>query len=187
MSRRLPKEIKCPKCGTSVNTMLWGSLNVTIDPDVKEYLLEGKVNLFQCTNCNFKAPLSIPFLYHDMENKFCVQYYPFESLEDKNFFDNFLPNGKIYIPNLPEERFAHLNMKYMEDTHIVFSMEELIHYVIFRDKLIEAKKNSKWNMPFVEERKHLMVIDVGHLMIIKRLQNLHKQRKKNNSLLCLLL
>ncbi len=44
--------------------------------------------------------------------------------------------------------------RYIEDTHIVFSMEELIRYVIFRDKLIEAKRNAKWNMPFqVEEKK----------------------------------
>jgi len=36
-------------------------------------------------------------------------------------------------------------MQYMEDTHVVFSMHELVQYVIFRDKLREAKKGSIGN------------------------------------------
>jgi hypothetical protein len=146
MSRQHPTEVECPECKAKVNTIIWSSLNVQINPEAKKDLLEGKINLFQCTNCDLKTPVAIPFLYHDVENRFCVHYYPFQSLEDENFFNNFLLNGKMYIANVPEEILA--DMKYMEDTHIVFSMEELIRYVKFRDKLIEAKKKSKWNMPY---------------------------------------
>jgi hypothetical protein len=138
MSKKRLIEIECPKCKINVNITLWSSLNAQVDPEAKRDLLQGKINIFQCPDCNFETPVVTPFLYHDIESKFYVQYYPFKNLEDENFFDYFLLNGKLYIPyTLPEE------VRYIEDTHIVFSMEELIRYVIFRDKLTEAKKNSK--------------------------------------------
>jgi hypothetical protein len=138
MSRQYSTEIECPKCKTTVKITIWNSLNVSLEPDAKNALLKGNINLFQCSNCNYNAYIAVPLLYHDMDNEFCVQYYPFECFDDDGFFDNFLPDGRINI-DIPEERLDH--MKYMNDIHIVFNMHELVQYVIFRDKLREAKKS----------------------------------------------
>ena len=142
MSRHHPTEIECPKCNTNVNITLFSSLNVSSSPESKEDLLKGKINLFQCSNCDHKAYVAIPFIYHDVESHFCVQYFPFESINEENFFDNFMPDGKLFI-NLSGQNIE--CMQYMEDTHVVFSMHELVQYVIFRDKLREAKKGSIGN------------------------------------------
>jgi hypothetical protein len=42
--------------------------------------------------------------------------------------------------NLSGQRIE--SISYLEDTHIVFSMHELVQYIIFRDRLREAKKQS---------------------------------------------
>jgi DNA-directed RNA polymerase subunit RPC12/RpoP len=142
MSRQHPTEIECPKCNTKVNITLLSSLNILIDPESKEALLKGEINLFQCPACDHKAYVAIPFIYHDVESQFCVQYFPFESINEESFFDNFMPDGKLFI-NLSGQNIE--CMQYKEDTHVVFSMHELVQYVIFRDKLREAKKGSIGN------------------------------------------
>jgi Zn ribbon nucleic-acid-binding protein len=139
MSRQHQTDLECPKCNSQVTITLWSSLNVTDDPELKDALLNGEINLFQCIQCSHEAYVAIPFLYHDMRNQFCVQYFPFESMNDKNFFDNFMPDGKLFM-NLSGQKIE--SMSYLEDTHIVFSMHELVQYVIFRDRLREAKKQS---------------------------------------------
>lgn len=135
-------EIECPKCNSKVNITLFSSLNVSIDTESKEDLLRGDINLFKCTGCDHKAYVSIPFIYHDMASQFCVQYFPFEYTNEENFFNNFMPDGKLFI-NLSGQNIE--CMQYMEDTHVVFSMHELVQYVIFRDKLREARKGSIGN------------------------------------------
>lgn len=142
MSRQHQTDLECPKCNTIVTTTLWSSLNVSDDPELKDNLLNGEINLFQCTQCNREAYVAIPFLYHDMKSQFCVQYYPFESINEEDFFDNFMPDGKLFM-NLSGQSIE--SMTYMEDIHIVFSMHELVQYVIFRDRLREAKKHSMGN------------------------------------------
>ena len=139
MSIKEPRIIGCPNCGTELKTIIWSSLNVLLDREAKNDLLAGRINCIQCTNCDFEAFIPVPFLYHDQENKFCVQYFPFEDIDEKDFFDNFLSNGKlnIYSKNI---LLKHLTPDYMKDAHIVFSMEELIRYVIFKDKLKDFKK-----------------------------------------------
>jgi hypothetical protein len=139
MSQKHSIEVECPGCKATVNVTVWSSLNATLEPEAKSDLFQGKINHFQCPHCNHTAFLQASFLYHDMEHKFCVHYFPFESLEEEGFFENFLPNGKLNF-SLPDDKLPRTG--YMKDTHIVFSMIELIQYVIFRDKLREAKRSS---------------------------------------------
>ena len=131
-------EIKCPKCQTKVETMIWDSLNVAVDPKAKKDLLEGKINLFECSKCDYKELLPVSFLYHDMENDFCVQYYPFERIGDRDFFDEFTKDARLKIDFPVPEHLKHA--AYLKAPHIVFSLEELVRYVIFRDRLRIAKQ-----------------------------------------------
>ena len=144
MSKHQILEIPCPECRTKVETTVWSSLNVQLDPDAKEDLLNGKLNFFQCTRCDFKAPVVANFMYHDMDGGYSVQFYPFEALEDDTFFDLFTPDGLVDIQQagLPADSpISELARSFMENCHIVFSMDELVRYVIFRDRLTEAKGN----------------------------------------------
>ncbi|MGB9592277.1 MAG: CpXC domain-containing protein, partial [Candidatus Kryptoniota bacterium] len=65
--------------------MVWESLNVTVDSDLKKKLFAGEINKFECEKCGNKAFVNAPILYHDMEQQFCVQYYPSEMLDDSDF------------------------------------------------------------------------------------------------------
>jgi len=112
-------------------------MNVSEDPDAKELLLSGTVNVFQCPKCRYESMLDIDFLYHDMERKFCVQYYPYERLSDDGFLANFTTGAEPAIA-VPEGMQVKPGMEYLTHPHIVFEMGELVRYVAFRDRLFET-------------------------------------------------
>ena len=111
-------------------------MNVTQDPDAKELLLAGTVNVFQCPKCRYESLLDVDFLYHDMERKFSVQYYPYERLSDDNFLASFTLEGKPSL-ELADRVPVPDRMEYLLRPHIVFEMGELVRYVAFRDRLYE--------------------------------------------------
>jgi hypothetical protein len=78
MSKKEQTAVKCHKCGTEGSIELWTSLNTSSNPEAKKDLLEGRINLFQCLDCNSEATVPVSFLYHDMENDYCIWHFPFE-------------------------------------------------------------------------------------------------------------
>ncbi len=125
--------IKCPECGNSQDVVLCDSLNVDLNPDIREKLFSGEINVFKCNSCEFEAFINKPLLYHDMTRQYCVQYFPPELTEDDKFYANFNSAGKFDIPGIPDGN-------YLKEPHIVFNINEMIIYITFRDKLFEIKK-----------------------------------------------
>ena len=126
MSSMSPQVLKCPKCGKKQETILWDSINVTLDPDLKKKLYAGEINMFECKKCGEKAFVNSPLLYHDMTLKFCVQYYPPQSLGEADFFKQFNADGSLV--GMPLGLGA-----YIAKPQIVFDMGEMIRHVAFRD------------------------------------------------------
>ncbi len=120
----------CPKCGHPQPFTLWKSLNVTLNPELREKLFRGEINVFHCDSCEFTSLIDYPLLYHDMERAFCVQYYPVAALEDEDFYKIYKKDGKVDL-NLPPGH-------YMAEPHLVFDLHEMLRYIIFREKIFEV-------------------------------------------------
>jgi RNA polymerase subunit RPABC4/transcription elongation factor Spt4 len=134
MTLEEPKSIECPECEKKQLTTIWRSINVTLDPDARASLFEGKINVFECDSCGYSGFIPVPLMYHDMDRKFCVQYYPFELLDKEDFFIQFDAEGC-----LSTKAFADINLpEYMRRQHIVFVMDEMIRYIDFRERLSKA-------------------------------------------------
>jgi predicted RNA-binding Zn-ribbon protein involved in translation (DUF1610 family) len=136
MSVRETVEVTCPACGAEAQATVWRSMNTTLDPDAKALLLAGSVNVFTCPKCRYESLVDTDFLYHDMEHRFCVQYYPFERLSDDGFLGHFTVTGEP-DPDSPAAARLPEPAGYLLRPHIVFEMGELVRYVAFRDRLIE--------------------------------------------------
>jgi hypothetical protein len=74
-------DIKCPKCGTVFNAPYYQSVNVTLDPELKNKVLENSINIFECPNCKL-SPIILPepFAYHDMQRRLYLTLYPESSI-----------------------------------------------------------------------------------------------------------
>lgn len=76
MSKQNARTLNCPKCGAENQVILWDSVNVTLDPEMKARILEGDFFRHECQSCNCLAGLVYPFLYHDMDRKLMVYLIP---------------------------------------------------------------------------------------------------------------
>jgi hypothetical protein len=129
-------EVSCPSCGEKGEATVCNSINAQLNPELKKQLLEGKVNLFCCGKCGGEYPLAVDLLYHDMENGYCVQHFHPNNLDQERFYRLFSETGRLTL--FPKSKEGSLP-EYFQNVHFVFSMDELIRYIIFRDRLAQYK------------------------------------------------
>ena len=66
--------IECPKCKKETETRLWNIINSTLNPEMKQKILDGTAFRFICPECGYDTVLDYGFLYHDMKRKLMVYY-----------------------------------------------------------------------------------------------------------------
>ena len=135
----------CPACGHKQIAEFYQAINVKLNPELKERLFKGELNMFVCEECGKKAVVDLVFLYHDMDKRFCVQYCPVELVvqQSDKLSEMYTVDGRLSVPaniQLPE------TAQYMYEPHIVLSLDEMIRYIQFRDALFEKyNDNKKWH------------------------------------------
>ena len=71
--------VNCPECDYQNNVDVYESVKVTIDPDLKEKILDDSFRKFVCENCKFESILEYGFMYHDMDKKILIVYNPYKN------------------------------------------------------------------------------------------------------------
>jgi transcription elongation factor Elf1 len=130
-------ETSCPRCEKKLKVVIWDSINAQINPEAKQALLNGEINVAHCSLCGSEYLMKVDLLYHDMDKGFCVQYFNLENIDKDRFFNLFSPTGQLKLFNTNLESLP----EYFQNAHFVFSMEELAQYIVFRDRLAECKNN----------------------------------------------
>ncbi|MBA5794044.1 CpXC domain-containing protein [Flavobacterium sp. xlx-214] len=89
----------CPNCGSEQKVRYYQSVNITLQPELKNKVLSGKLNTNTCSNCDKEIDLISGFLYHDMQNRIMLEL-AFEDGNDdsgKNeIINNLIQQGYIY-------------------------------------------------------------------------------------------
>lgn len=73
MSKERKVTIKCRKCGKEFDAVIYDSVNVDINPELREPFIFDQLYIFECPHCKEKIFQAYPILYHDMKHKFMVQ------------------------------------------------------------------------------------------------------------------
>ncbi len=136
MSRMRKEEVTCPECGNTQKAEIWGSINVDADPDLRERLFEGKINMLTCESCGFEAFFNAPLLYHDMSRRYCIYYFPAQTLDGPNSLEEFAADGTI------KSDFDQYGAGYLAAPHVVFDMGEMLRYILFREFLHDRDVSS---------------------------------------------
>lgn len=69
MSHFQERVLECPVCRAKFPARIWSSVNVSLDPHLKEEVMEGRLNQLKCSDCGYSGRSRDPFLYHDMDKK----------------------------------------------------------------------------------------------------------------------
>lgn len=74
MSQFHKEIIICPSCNTKGDFICWKSINVDLNPETRKQVKNGDLFKYTCLNCGKSYNIEHETLYHDMKNKFMVQY-----------------------------------------------------------------------------------------------------------------
>lgn len=73
-----PVQITCPNCRTVFQTPVFQLIDVDQQPELKQALLSGQVNVAVCPNCHTSGLLATPLLYHDSSKQLFWALFPQE-------------------------------------------------------------------------------------------------------------
>lgn len=74
MSMEEQRIIKCPYCKKEGTFTIWHSLNIQINPEMKDNVVKGTIFKYHCPFCEESFFISYDFLYHDMEKNLMIFY-----------------------------------------------------------------------------------------------------------------
>ncbi|MBN1622564.1 MAG: hypothetical protein JW871_08235 [Endomicrobiales bacterium] len=122
------EEVKCP-CSNVFEARLWTSIDVRKDPELKEALVAGEINVVSCPVCHqiFYAERFI--LYHDPDNEILAFVYPKSYSSETDYWNNKMHDDfKLAMENIPEkERLEYEPM-------LLFSLDSLVDIVQKNDE-----------------------------------------------------
>lgn len=95
MSKQIVIDLHCPHCKEHGKAEVWDSVNVDVNPELRDKVFSGELFLWECPHCGYKMLLPFDTLYHDMKHKFML----FFSFDDKDVEDKYAP---VKMPNAPE-------------------------------------------------------------------------------------
>ena len=125
------REVACGTCHVTVSVFAWHVLDVTQYPDLKRQVLADTTNTVPCPTCGRACRCEIPVLYADRTLGFSVQYIPAAHRRDPHFLHMCDAAGVIRTALPP----SHDTNAIRPTPHVVFAMDELIRYVVFRDRI----------------------------------------------------
>jgi predicted RNA-binding Zn-ribbon protein involved in translation (DUF1610 family) len=128
MPRRI--DVPCPKCGHVENVITYLTINTAANPGLRQGLFNDEVNLFRCSKCGLEEIVLARLLYHDPTLRFCVQFYPWGSVDEDlvNSFERQWPP----TPRLPSMAPA----EYLAQPHVVFDWEEMLRSIVFFEAVL---------------------------------------------------
>lgn len=92
MSQLRKENITCPHCHEEGEYSYWSSVNVDLNPELREKIFSEELFMYHCPHCGEATGIPAGFLYHDMKHQFML------------FFDFFKPDDYDYEPiELPED------------------------------------------------------------------------------------
>ena len=131
MSVRTHEIIQCPECKHEQEMEVYRSINTGLDPNLRRELFEGAINRFSCESCGHQSALAIPLLYNDPQREFCVHYYPLQMIKSEPFLSQFNRDATVNTAQTENSDIP----EYMRKIQVVFDLNEMIHYILFREEL----------------------------------------------------
>lgn len=100
MSKLRTIKLTCPNCGEEFKFDLYDSVNVSINPELKNKVIDGSIFVSICPKCSHVEVLLHPLLYHDVKNNYMIQLNSYADLMD--YKEEFANQNKIkeMFPNL---------------------------------------------------------------------------------------
>jgi hypothetical protein len=127
-------QITCPRCQSPMIADVHQVIDVGQQPELKQRLLSGQLNMAICPSCGATGQLSTPVVYHDPQHELFMLYIPTEMPMNQMEREQWV--GRLtrqVVDNLPpEQRKGYL-----------FYPQEIINMETFMEKVLETEGITK--------------------------------------------
>jgi len=110
MSLETPMAVTCPACGHRFTVQVHQAVDAQREPQLKELLLQERLNLAACPNCHNPMMLNTPVLYHDAARSVFAVYMPMgvgrSDTEQQQLIGSLTSRFMSSLP--PEERKGYM-------------------------------------------------------------------------------
>lgn len=161
MSYSEKREVQCV-CGNVFETELVLVVNVERQPEIKDFILDGRFNVVKCPECGKYLYIEVPFFYLDLRESIVVYVYP-ESYkeEEEKFVQEAVRNFNKVISDLEEIEKEHKEY-FME---VLFGIENLIGFLQLQQE---------------EEEEKILLEEVGKSLGLNVIEIPLSKARKNN-------
>ncbi len=120
-------QLTCPACQTPFAGEVNQVVDVGLQPEMKQMLLTGSLNVVQCPSCGTVTRVSTPFIYHDPEHEHFMVYVPMELSLPQNEQEKLIGQlVKRAMDQLPPEK----RRGYMFQPQTILSLQTLMEKVL---------------------------------------------------------
>ena len=161
MSKSKTYNITCPSCGTQQEVELHETLNVATDPELKQALLENRLNRVACADCDTTFRVDMPLLYSDPSHNILIHWIPeTKTLSREQIIDDFDESLEQINGMLPADIKA-------PSVRLVLTRVELVELLFMIEagmnpRVVEYVKYSIYtrNMEMVDPAKYRLLLNV---------------------------
>ena len=179
MSQTEPYPIRCPKCQSQQDEVLYDTVDVGKEPELRKLLMENKLNAVVCNACAFRFRVDKQLLYNDSKAGWMVYLnpHPIESSDQaEEEFRHVLEDLSALLPS----------GAVMPEVDLVLSRVELVERIFvreagFKPQVIEYVKYLIYTQnldQFMPEEKALLLngqeCSEEHLSFVVQDVNTHK-------------
>ena len=145
----MPKiQTSCPNCQQPIIAEIQQVIDVGRNPQAKDLILSGELNMALCQVCGFQGQLPVPVVYHDAEKELLFTFSPPDAnktMEEKEM--ELAPLLKTVIDNLePKDRKG-----YLFQPKVMLTINNLVKNILLEDGITEEMiKNQQEKMKLLD-------------------------------------
>lgn len=123
-------QVKCPQCGTPYLAEVHQVIDTRQNPELKQQLLSGQLNLAICPNCGAGGQISTVLLFHDPEHELFMVHVPHELNLNQVQREEIIGQLSQQVMNntSPEQRRAYM-----------FQPQMILNMQTFMEKVLETE------------------------------------------------
>ena len=149
MTARQTARLVCSRCQHQFSTELWGSINVTLDPQLKERLLAGEINVVQCPSCQTSSYVAIPFIYHDMEKRLFIYAMPEKLFKKDEVVRQAIKENSQQTWREFAEGLSEKEAEYLRTPRVVYGLRALLEEILVCDGYDRQEVRFDWAYEFI--------------------------------------
>lgn len=135
-------DFRCPSCGYTGTSSVTAIVDPSENPQAKDLLLTGRLNVIQCPNCNTPSTASTPLVYHDASKEMLLTFVPMQLEMNEQEADKFI--GQL-IREITDNMDSKMVKGYVLQPTRALTMQGLIEQVLESEgvskEMMEDQKN----------------------------------------------